>query len=154
MSEEKAKKEQEIETTTTVVGDWRIVHQKAPNGDERTFMNQRGIDGNNKQQIFQIGFQFAKDKKETIVELLVPLGMDLTQEICLGTDDDNKATATYKSCFTEGCLATATIPAKLLKQFNSNERGFLQFTHMQGGLAKIPFSLKGFEQAYKKLKSA
>ena len=133
----------ELETTTTNIGDWRIVKQGLPDGNVRKFMNQRGIDGENDQEVFQIGFQHNEATNETFVEILVPLGVILTEEIKFGIDESTSCIATYQSCFPEGCLATAKVSEELEKELASNEKGFIEFAHVQGGLLNLPFSLKG-----------
>ncbi|MDG1708307.1 MAG: invasion associated locus B family protein [Emcibacteraceae bacterium] len=152
------KKEQqtdtELETTTTVIGDWRIVHQTAPDGTVRKFMNQRGVDGNNNKQVFQIGFQYQADTKETIVELFLPLGVVLPAGVKFGFSEKNEYEAMYQSCFQEGCLAVARVDKTVEKKFKEDGKGFIEFTHSQGGHMKLPFSLKGFSQGFKKLKEA
>jgi invasion protein IalB len=142
----------EPETTTTVVGDWRVFEQTTPDGTVRKFMNQRGVDGENKKILYQIGFQYNAAKKEIITELLVPLGVRLTEEISFGIDDKNNTTATYQSCFSEGCLAVVKVDKKLEKKLAENEKGYIGFNHTQGGNVKFPFSLKGFAQGMEKLK--
>ncbi len=142
-----------IETTTTIIGDWRIVKHPNSDGSVTKFMNQRCINDEDKEEIFQIGFQFNQENKQTTVEIFVPLGVLLTQTIKFGIDQENLYEATYQSCFPEGCLATANINDAIEKLFEKHDAGILQFSHIEAGNVSLSFSLNGFSEGYKELKS-
>lgn len=146
--------EPEPDTATTIIGDWRIVNQTDSEGAITTFMNQRCIDEESKKEVFQIGFQFNEGEKNALIEIWVPLGVSLPQGIKIAVSDENSIAAAYQSCFSEGCLATATLNEKFESGLRSADEGYIELTHVQGGLLQLPFSLNGFGEGLDKLKAA
>jgi invasion protein IalB len=96
----------------------------------------------------------AKDKdKNMILAVTVPLQVLLEPGLGLKIGDDKIRVFQYKTCTEEGCLSIIPVNAELDEVLAKAQQANVAVVQPDGKAVELPFSMKGYGEAYKAFQS-
>ncbi|MCG5516419.1 MULTISPECIES: invasion associated locus B family protein [Ectothiorhodospira] len=141
------------EPTRTTHQDWQSVCLEV-DGSERCQIQQtlemEGAEGRG--PAMQVNIRDMRDGTR-IIEVLLPLGLDLRGGIVMQVDDGTEYNAPFLTCFEQGCLTARPLDPELEEAMRSGTNmrvGFRPFNNEQIIVADI--SLMGFTAASRQIK--
>jgi invasion protein IalB len=115
-------------------------------------VNQRVVLAQTGQLLAGITVRVPSDTRKPVMMLQAPLGLYLPPGMSVTVDKGKPLTVPLQTCDNNGCYAGQPIPADLLKSLQSGEQVVLGFQNLNRQDIKVTISLKGFEDAFKKVK--
>jgi invasion protein IalB len=94
----------------------------------------------------------SKRADKTLMEIALPLGLDLPAGVVLQVDDSNEISVPFTTCVAQGCAALVTAEEEFLielRKGNTLKVAFRPFAQTQGVILNA--SLRGFSSALKEL---
>ncbi|WP_063465792.1 invasion associated locus B family protein [Ectothiorhodospira sp. BSL-9] len=141
------------EPTRTTHQDWQSVCLEVE-GTERCQIQQTlemdGAEGRG--PAMQVNIRDMRDGTR-IIEVLLPLGLDLRAGIVMQVDDGDEYNAPFLTCFEQGCLTARTLDPELEEAMRAGTNmrvGFRPFNSEQILVADV--SLMGFTAASREIK--
>lgn len=115
-------------------------------------MSQQILDQRSQQSVLQL--HLARDVKGEGHQLVVvmPLGVTVPPGVVVQIGDLKRNVA-FTQCLPGGCVAPVSADAKLVEQMQSGADGRVVVLNRVGRQVAVPFSLKGFSPAFKKMEA-
>ncbi len=88
------------------------------------------------------------------LQIWVPHGVVLTEGLAFSIGDAAPKGLPYETCLPQGCLVLVGLDSETLKALQSSQSGSVVVMPANGQPVSIPFSLKGFTDAYGALEDA
>ena len=107
-------------------------------------------------EVISLAVSRARDKAKKVEWALVavtPLDVHLPSRFGISVGEKTVTTAAYRNCNRFGCWAVVALDASLLKQFQAQSEAAALFRLLDGKTVRIVFSLKGFREGFRALKS-
>lgn len=102
---------------------------------------------NRGEQIAELAIGRLQGAEDMIVAGRVPLGVQLQEGLLLGSDPDNRISAPYSNCFSNGCVAHTVVPSSEVSRLFSQGQTYLSFRERSGRTVRIAIPLNGLNQA-------
>ncbi|TNE42679.1 MAG: invasion associated locus B family protein [Alphaproteobacteria bacterium] len=115
-------------------------------------MNQQLVNGKTGGVITKISMVYAPEVDKHALQILVPLGTSLEPGLAIQIGGSSASELTFSRCVPQGCLAAALIDDALLMAMKSGDEGKLILVDRARNQVALPFSLKGFDNAERKLR--
>ena len=153
-AQESAASEPQLVVTETHA-DWEIV---CVGGEAPCAMRQFGMAGD--QRALQMTVRRIEARQteqgtvESVINVAVPIMVDLTQGLRIQVDEAEPATAAYRFCSREACEVRTPVPNALVDSFKRGAAATLSFVYLASGQpqrVEVPVSLSGFTAAYEAL---
>ena len=139
-----------VETTDIEThGDWTVRCFKVQASPAPCDMSQIVLDDNSKKRLMQISLGYAPGADAYATQIIVPLGVSLSQGLTLSVGDYRAANIRFRRCMPDGCYVEAQIETDAIKAMTSNQAATV--TVIGWGDAHVfdlPLSLKGFVEAH------
>lgn len=136
-------------TTTYQFGDWRVVCEKQNKAKESCVMLQSIVEQTSGREVIQANF--AKHKDGYLMTLKFPIGIYLPPGAGLEIVDHKKLVYPFTFCQTSGCFVNEVVNDEVMNLLRKKEAATITFAPNNQGGVTLPFSLKGFFDAAKKL---
>jgi len=107
-------------------------------------------------KILKLASQALKDgtKIPAQMEILVPLGVVLTNGLSVQVDSQQNRTAPYRFCVQSGCRVLEPITEGYIAELKNGVAAKISFRSVDGKAREASISLKGFTKAYETLPAA
>ncbi len=115
-------------------------------------VNQRVLLANTGQLFAAITIRVPSETRKPVMMLHAPLGLYLPPGMSVAVGKGKPLTVPLQTCDNNGCYAGQPVSADLLKQFRNGEKLVLGFQNMNRQDIKVTVSLKGFTEAFEKVK--
>ncbi|MEO1543545.1 MAG: invasion associated locus B family protein [Pseudomonadota bacterium] len=103
------------------------------------------------QLLLGITVRLPEGAKDPTMMVQLPHGMFLPSGVSLTIDKNPKKQEPVQTCDAKGCYVGLALDAKLLKTMQSGTALAVSFRNLAKKEIKIPITLSGFAEAYKKL---
>lgn len=130
------------------VGDWRVECK-----EEQCQAVQQLFVGEGDKRSRVLSASVIKVKEQLVLQLVLPLGVDLRPGIVTRIDDSEEQHFAFTTCVTDGCVALLPLKDVLfasMKAGNSMKAGFRPFSSEQTLVVEL--SLSGFTKASSKVR--
>jgi invasion protein IalB len=139
--------------TMTVYQDWRLTCPSTKEKDATCRLSQDVVDSQSGQSIASLVYfkDVPKDKtKESsmVLAVTVPLGVLLEPGVGMKLGADDMKVYQYKTCTQSGCIAVIPVNDDMLKTIKNAQVAELAVVGRDGKAVPLPFSIKGFTDAY------
>lgn len=140
-----------VETLTKTMrfGDWQVRCEKTGELAETCVMSMKIVAQESGAEIAQANF--AKNDDGTLMTVILPLGIYLPAGAVLTIKDHKKFTFPITFCARDGCFINELVSAEAIELLRKKEHASLSFASTNQQTVELPFSIKGFLDAYKKL---
>jgi len=149
---------QDSQTVTATYGDWEI---RCGSGDNKLCgMTQSFKDGEGRTlafvKILRLKDQNLKDGTPipAQLEIVVPLGVILTDGLAFQVDASKGRRAPYRFCTQGGCRVLEPITDGFVTELKGGSSAKITYNAVDGAKHEAPISLKGFTKAYDSLTPA
>lgn len=115
-------------------------------------VNQRVVLANTGQLLAAITIRVPSETRKPVMMLQAPLGLYLPPGMSLTIGKGKTVTVPLQTCDNNGCYAGQPMSADMLKQFRSGDKLVLKFQNMNRQDINVTVSLKGFSEAFEKVK--
>ena len=139
----------EITISIKTFGDWVVRCEAEKGGEKSCVMTSQRIDQSSGQRIIQANV--AKVEKGTQMTILMPLGVYLPANPVLQVEEFEPNEMEISFCSHEGCYINVILDKELLDLLRKKENAKLTMEMAAGQPLDIPFTLKGFLDAYRAL---
>jgi len=135
------------------LGDWGVTCQHPKGKPRHCLMVQTGVSKKTKHPLYRITLAHPVANKPSRIEALLPLGVRLDTPVSFVVDKSKKPALIlpYLTCMRFGCIAVGKLDTAAAHSFRVGSKGRLLVRNLQGKVVGLPFSLKGFAAATKKL---
>jgi len=139
-----------LRTVTEKFQDWTLVCVEKE-GKKQCRVNQT-LSNQNGETVAIINL-VKKSIKEHLIEIVLPLLLNLTKHVNIAIDDKKQQKYSYNFCNNSACFVIADgIKGKsILRSFKGGNEGTIAVTPFSKEQVKFGFSLKGFSAAFKAL---
>lgn len=115
------------ETRTRVFNDWVSVCNKL-DVEETCFIQQLvNVENEQKQVSPLLKATVTKVQENLILQLQLPLGMDLRPGVVMRVDEKEEKNRPYTACFRDGCFVLINIDTELLADFKAGQKARIGF---------------------------
>ena len=132
-----------------IYGDWQVQCEFENKKQKSCVMMQKILAQSSKQELIQANI--AKIENGTLMTLVFPLGIYLPAGIQIQVEDFAPYKFEIPFCTHEGCFVNAYLDKTLLDQLRKKESAKLLLHASADKVVDVPFSIKGFLDAYKAL---
>ena len=153
-SKDDKSKQEKPKVSTTTFDDWALeCYEPAVNGIACQ-MIQRIVHDELKQNILLISIAYQPKKKKDIIQFVLPLDFSLMPGVLVEIGK-YKEVLSVNRCAAEGCYIEGGINSNFAKALKTaTDKGRFVIVARDGQKVAIPFSAKGFNKAYEKMKSS
>lgn len=113
-------------------------------------MSQQILDQRSRRPVLQLLLAHAREEKGHQLVAVLPLGVTVPPGIAIEIGETKRNVA-FTQCLPMGCVAPLAADASLIAAMKSGSEGRVGVVDRAGKTVAVPFSLKGFEPAFKKL---
>jgi invasion protein IalB len=100
------------------------------------------------QAIFAMRITLFKQAENTVMEIALPLGLDLQAGIAFEVDENGEVNLPFSTCFAEGCAAVVTVDAGFINQLRQGAAMKVAYRPFRQSQALVlSSSLSGFTGA-------
>ena len=143
---------QQPNVESTSYEDW-VVQCRVQNGQNGPCRMGQGVrSSDNDQEIMQV-IVARSPQQGPIMNVVVPLGVNLQAPLQVGVDGNQLGQADYVSCVQRGCVARMQVSDGMLSAMKQGRRLQITLTGQRGNTRTVPASLLGFTDAYNALTS-
>ncbi|MFP3944004.1 MAG: invasion associated locus B family protein [Alphaproteobacteria bacterium] len=114
--------------------------------------NKRVVLANTGQLLAAITIRVPPKTRKPVMMLHAPLGLYLPPGMSVAVGKEKPLTVPLQTCDNNGCYAGQPMPADLLEKFRKGEKLVLSFQDLSRQEIEVNISLKGFAEAYDKVK--
>jgi invasion protein IalB len=134
--------------TMRVYQDWRLFCPATKDMNVSCELTQDVIDQKGGTRLARLIMVREKDKS-MILAVTVPLQVLLEPGMGLKIGDDQIRVSQYKTCTEEGCLSIIPVNDQLGASFAKAQQAGVVVAQPDGKAVELPFSMKGYGEAYK-----
>ena len=134
--------------TMRVYQDWRLFCPATKDMNVSCELTQDVIDQRGGTRLARLIMIKEKDKS-MILAVTVPLQVLLEPGMGLKIGDDQIRVSQYKTCTEEGCLSIIPVNDQLGASFAKAQQAGVVVAQPDGKAVELPFSMKGYGEAYK-----
>jgi invasion protein IalB len=113
---------------------------------------QRIVNADTKQPLAALVVHFAPELKAASMQILLPLGLNLTEPVGIRVDNGPPERQPIQTCNNGGCLVVLTVPDKFLAAMRTGTDLKLTLQDFNKKPVELAFPLLGFGIAYDKAK--
>ncbi|NND81659.1 MAG: invasion associated locus B family protein [Gammaproteobacteria bacterium] len=139
----------EITTSHQRFGDWIVRCEREKGKDKECVMTQQITSQSTGMSVLQANF--AKTEQGTQMTLIFPLGIFLPPGVELEVVDHIKANYSVSFCSASGCYVNQILDNEMLEFLRRKEQANITVYSSPDNPVTVPFSIKGFLDAHRKL---
>jgi len=129
---------------------WQVICPSSKEKDGACEIVREVIDEKAGQRVGRIAIGLEKNKKEPSMVLTVPLGVMLRPGLGVRLGADPVKSYPYATCSAEGCMVVTPFDQKLKDSLlAAQDAALVVATPQDRSGVEVPFSMKGFVEAYK-----
>jgi invasion protein IalB len=141
-------------TLTKEVGSW-TVQCFEQNGASRCKMVEILVNKKSGMRVLGISLQYIAERKRSLMEVGVPLGITLQNGAVLKTDTFTSGTLRYSICDQQGCYVMMGVDDTLASTLSRSTKANMEWVNYgDGKKVSLAFPLDGFAAAYQEMVSA
>ena len=134
--------------TVSVYQDWHLLCPALKTKNGSCEISQDVFEQGGGQRLARIIMAKNKDKS-MVMYVTVPLQVLLEPGLGLKLGTDQVRVFQYKTCTEEGCLAVIPVDDPIIASLGKAQDGGIDVAQPDGKAAQLPFSMKGYTDAYK-----
>ncbi len=138
--------------TVSVYQDWRLFCPATKDKDVSCELSQDVIDQRAGSRVARLIMAKEKDKN-MVLAVTVPLQVLLEPGLGLKIGDDKIRVSQYKTCTEEGCISIVPVNAEFEAVLARAQQADVAVMQPDGKAVELPFSMKGYLEAYKAFQS-
>lgn len=137
-------------TTASTYGDWVLGCQQVAGATARRCEISQAIQVQGAGRIAQLVLGRIDPKSPLTLTIMLPSNVSLTQGVRVSIDDkDQPVELLWRRCLPIGCFANLEIKDDVIKRYRAQaDQGRFQFRDGVGQEITLPFSFRGFAQAF------
>jgi invasion protein IalB len=102
--------------------DWAVECEQTPAGDSSCFLSQTQLLKQNNARLLKASIGYLGPKRQPMLVLVLPLGVDLRAGIAVKVDDVPQISLPYQQCVQDGCTAALPLDARTLAALRKAKR--------------------------------
>ena len=134
--------------TMSVYQDWRLFCPATKTKDVSCEMSQDVIDQKSGTRVARLILVREKNKN-MVLAVTVPLQVLLEPGMGLKLGDDQVRVFQYKTCTEDGCVSIIPVNDQIEAGFAKAQQAAIAVAQPDGKAVELPFSMKGYTEAYK-----
>ena len=108
----------------------------------------RVTSGDNSQVVLVLSLAPDKTTDKINIQFALPLGFDVQSGVQIEVGNTYQSSVPVSRCTAQGCLVEGSASPQLINSLRKGSEAFVSVQTVEGGLIRIPASLKGFAAAY------
>lgn len=146
--------QEKVKPKITPFGDWGRICEKVPGVEEDVcYIFQQLKKSGTDSVVMNTSIAINPKDGKPVISVVVPLGLLLPAGVQMKVDENEFILRIpFILCIPQGCRASAGLDESFIKEMLAGQQLVAAFVNAKREPAKVPLSLKGFEEAYASLK--